>query len=124
MNSETHRSSRTVRFAMIALVIACGLVAGPASAQANPYTVAFKGVTYDVAAGTSTWNYTLTWNPTDAQPWGLSHFGLQLCSSAVVVGAFPASYSVGLDPSLNNSDCHMSDFYGIKWDGAGLIQPG
>jgi hypothetical protein len=124
MNTETHRGNRAASLAIVVMALVLGLAAGTAGAQANPYTVTFTGVTYDVAAGTSTWNYNLTWNPTDAAPWGLSHFGLQLCSSAVVVGAFPSNYSVGLDPSLNNSDCHMSDFYGIKWDGAGLIQPG
>ncbi|MCM2317427.1 MAG: hypothetical protein NDJ92_19945, partial [Thermoanaerobaculia bacterium] len=126
MNSKTHESIGALRFAIIALVaIAFGFAAGPASAQANPYTVVFNGVTYDVAAGTSTWTYSVTWNPTAAQPWGLSHFSLQLCRTAVVVGATPSNYVVGFDNSLANADCEYTGFYGIKWDGNnGLVSPG
>ncbi|MFA6956252.1 MAG: hypothetical protein WC538_10310, partial [Thermoanaerobaculia bacterium] len=125
MNSKTTRSNGLATCAIIAMIITCGLAAGTASAQANPFVVTFNGVTYDVGAGTSTWNYSLTWNPTDAEPWGLSHFSIQLCETATVVDGSPLGYTVGFDGSLANSDCGLTGYYGIKWNGnSGLVSPG
>ncbi len=72
------------------------------------YTLVFNGVTYDGAANTSRWDYTLTWNGT---PPGLSHFGIGVCgllTDANLVVSEPAGAGIGNDGSIG--------LYTVKWD--------
>ncbi|MCI0596224.1 MAG: HYR domain-containing protein [candidate division Zixibacteria bacterium] len=77
----------------------------------NHYTLVFTGVTYDSTAGTSKWDYELTW---DGIPPSLSHFSIELCTlitNANLVAASPSGASIGQDGSTG--------LYSIKWDGIG-----
>jgi len=76
------------------------------SDTAGNYTVAFVGVTYN-PDGTSTWNYTVTWNGNGSS---LSYFVMRLCHDAEVVSSSPPGATVGYHSSF--------DMYGIKWPGS------
>ncbi len=77
-------------------------------AEVNHFTLVFEGVSYDLDAKTSTWEYTLEW---DGTPPELSHFTLELCDEVVssdLVESLPSGATIGHDGS--------SGLYGIKWD--------
>ncbi len=72
------------------------------------YSLDFLGVFYDYAAGTSRWEYELTW---DGSPPALSHMNFELCKEICednLVAAIPANGHIGRDGSTG--------LYGIKWD--------
>jgi len=74
----------------------------------NHFTLVFEGVTYNTSAGTSKWDYNLTW---DGTPPELSHFDIELCALLTndnLVSTTPSGASIGPDGSTG--------LYGIKWD--------
>ncbi|MHB9000126.1 MAG: hypothetical protein ACYC9N_11515, partial [Thermoanaerobaculia bacterium] len=90
------------------------------TATTNPFVTTFLGVEYDVAANTSTWNYSLTWYGGAS---GLSHYSIAFCEGTPVIAASPAGYTVGWDASLLKQ-CGVN-VWAIKWEGnSGLVTPG
>jgi len=83
------------------------------SDTSSGFTLDFCGVDYDIAAGTSTWTYSLSW---DYTPPPLSHFTFELCSQATVLNASPLPYDrIGNDPTTG--------LYGIVWDQSAFSLP-
>lgn len=80
------------------------------------FTLEFMGVHYDYDAGTSRWEYELTW---DGSPPELSHIIIELCkeiSPYDLKAVYPSSGEIGRDGSTG--------LYGIKWDPPPHLQPG
>ena len=74
----------------------------------NHFTLVFEGAAYDLEAGTSTWDYNLSW---DGRPPEISYFFIQLCSLLTndnLLAVEPRSGSVGYNGNAK--------LYGIKWE--------
>ncbi len=72
------------------------------------FSLLFVEVTYDSIAGTSTWDYELTWDGTAPS---LSHFTIELCTlitNSNLISADPSNGVIAEDGSTG--------LYGIKWD--------
>ncbi|MCH9025229.1 MAG: hypothetical protein IH931_07840, partial [candidate division Zixibacteria bacterium] len=72
------------------------------------FTLIFEGVTYDTAAGTSKWDYSLQW---DGHPPELSHFFIELCSLITEQNLVAVEPSFGTIGKNGNAK-----LWGIKWD--------
>jgi hypothetical protein len=106
--------SRFIRYGIRAVAVAVMMIAitTTASAQqtstANGFTLSFNSVSYDWANQTSTWNYTLVWNKTEASKHELSHLTIGVCAGTLTSSS--PSASQGPDPK--------SAITGVKWEGS------